>query len=193
MPPISKMRKLPPEVLAEVNRCLADGMTVENLANLLKTAGHDVSAAGVGRYRKWWSEHVEPTLAYRAFVDATTSGRTDRTENRAGILNVELIQAQLAEALTELKGSKLPVKKRIEVLATAAVAQAKLSTARREEIMGMIRLADYQEALEAREGELLKKQNGKLVRIEFVDAKALEAPKSEATTGDEKPAGEAKV
>jgi len=182
MPPISKMRKLPPEVLAEVNRCLADGMSVENLANLLRAAGHDVSAAGVGRYRKWWAEHVEPTLAYRAFVDATTSGLTDKVENRAGILNMELIQAQLAEALTELKNSALPVKKRIEVLCSAAVAQAKLSTARREEIMGMIRLADYQEALEAREGELLKKQDGKLVRVEFVEARAVEGPKEQPDT-----------
>ena len=173
MPPVSKMRKLPPEVLAEVNRCLADGMTVENLANLLRAAGHDVSAAGVGRYRKWWADHVEPTLAYRAFVDATTSGLTDKAENRAGILNMEMLQAQLAEALTELKNSDLPIKQRMEVLASAAVAQAKLSTARREEIMGMIRLADYKSALEAKEGELLKKEGGKLVRVEFVEAPAL--------------------
>lgn len=185
MPPISKMRKLPPEVLAEVNRCLSDGMSVENLANLLRAAGHDVSAAGVGRYRKWWADHVEPTLAFRAFVDATTTGLTDKAENRAGILNMELIQAQLAEALTELKNSTLPVKKRIEVLCSAAVAQAKLSTARREEIMGMIRLADYKAALEAKEGELLKKEGGKLVRVEFVEAtpvqKAIAAPDEQET------------
>ena len=77
------------------------------------------------------------------------------------------------------------MKKRIEVLCSAAVAQAKLSTARREEIMGMIRLADYKAALEAKEGELLKKEGGKLVRVEFVEAtpvqKAIAAPDEQET------------
>ena len=115
---------------------------------------------------------MEPTLAYRAFVDAVADGLTSNPENRAGVLNLEMIQAQLAEALTELKGDDMPLKKRMELLAAAAVAQAKLSTARREEIHGMVKLADYREAMAAREGDILQKQGGKLVRVEFVDAPA---------------------
>lgn len=182
MPPLSKMRKLPPDVLEEVNRCLSDGMSVEALTRLLQSAGHDVSAAGVGRYRKWWGQHVEPTLAYRAFVDATTTGLTDRTENRAGVLNLEMLQAQLAEALGELRGTQMPIKVRVQLLAEAALAQAKLSAARREEITGMIRLEDFTEALKAREGDLLKKQDGKLVRVEFVEAKPQTADGTESET-----------
>lgn len=193
MPPISKMRKLPADVQEEVNRCFADGMTVEAVAKLLRAAGHDVSPAGVGRYRKWWGEHVEPTVTWRAFVDATTTGLTDRTENRAGVLNLEMMQAQLAEALGELKKTEMPVKKRIELLLNASLAQAKISTARREEISSMIRLADYKTALEAREGELLKKQDGKLVRVEFVEAKAVESAKDEPVGEGEKPDNGAKA
>ena len=172
MPPVNKIRKLPPDVLAEVNKALADGMSVEQVQRLLAGLGHKVSTAGVGRYRKWWAHHVEPTLAYRAFVDAVADGLTSNPENRAGVRYLEMIQAQLAEALTELKGDDMPLKKRMELLAAAAVAQAKLSTARREEIHGMVKLADYREAMAAREGDILQKQGGKLVRVEFVDAPA---------------------
>lgn len=172
MPPVNKIRKLPPDVLAEVNKALADGMSVEQVQRLIAGLGHQVSVAGVGRYRRWWALHVEPTLAYRAFVDAVADNLVSNPENRAGVLNLEMIQAQLAEALTELKGEEMPLKKRMELLAAAAVAQAKLSTARREEIHGMVKLADYREAIAAREGDILQKQGGKLVRVEFVDAPA---------------------
>ena len=98
---------------------------------------------------------------------------------------------QLAEALSELKDTELTIKKRIEILMDAAIAQAKLSTARRDEITGMVKLEDYKAAIEAKEGELLKKQDGKLVRVEFVEARAVARPEAEAvvknclTTGEE--------
>lgn len=172
MPPVSKMRRLPPAVLDEVNKLFADGMSVEDVAHVLQSAGHAVSTAGVGRYRKWWSDHVEPTLAFRAMLEATAPNLIEKVENRTGLLNLEVIQMQLAEALSELKDTELTIKKRIEILMDAAIAQAKLSTARRDEITGMVKLEDYKAAIEAKEGELLKKQDGKLVRVEFVEAKA---------------------
>lgn len=172
MPPVSKMRRLPPAVLDEVNKLFADGMSVEDVAHVLQSAGHAVSAAGVGRYRKWWADHVEPTLAFRAMLEASAPNLIEKVENRTGLLNLEVIQMQLAEALSELKDTELTIKKRIEILMDAAIAQAKLSTARRDEITGMVKLEDYKAAIEAKDGELLKKQDGKLVRVEFVEAKA---------------------
>ena len=177
MPPLSKMKRLPPEVREEVHRLFADGVTIEQVTAHLRELGHQVTLGGVGRYRRYWAERIQPALDFRAFVAEQLPSLADQSENRLGLLNLELLQQKLNQALVKLDAKALDA----EVLVKVGMAQGMASRSRREEIMAALRLEDLKAVLEATEGDLLEKRDGRLVRVEFVEASTAKAlPEGEA-------------
>ena len=60
--------------------------------------GHQVTLGGVGRYRRYWAERIQPALDFRAFVAEQLPSLADQSENRLGLLNLELLQQKLNQA-----------------------------------------------------------------------------------------------
>ena len=181
MPPLSKMKRLPPEVREEVHRLFADGVTIEQVTAHLRELGHQVTLGGVGRYRRYWAERIQPALDFRAFVAEQLPSLADQSENRLGLLNLELLQQKLNQALVKLDAEALDAEALVKLLVKVGMAQGMVSRSRREEIMAALRLEDLKAVLEATEGDLLEKRDGRLVRVEFVEASTAKAlPEGEA-------------
>lgn len=183
MPPLSKMRRLPPEVRDEVHRLFAEGVTIEQVTEHLQALGHAVTLGGVGRYRRYWAERIAPALEFRAFVAEQMPSLADQAENKLGLLNLELLQQKLNSALARLDDEGLDAEALVKLLVKAGMAQSMASRSRREEIASALKLEDLRAVLEAAEGELLEKRDGRLVRVEFVEppqAALPEPPKRKA-------------
>lgn len=170
MPPLNRVRRMPPEIRDEVHRLFAGGATTEAVADHLRGMGRNVSNSGVGRYRKYWAERIAPALEFREFVASQLPSLADQTENKLGLLNLELLQQRLNAALGKLDPESLDAEALVKLLVKAGMAQSMASRARREEITSAAKLEDYRAALEAKDGDLLTKRGDKLVRVEFVDA-----------------------
>ena len=101
MPPLSKMKRLPPEVREEVHRLFADGVTIEQVTAHLRELGHQVTLGGVGRYRRYWAERIQPALDFGSMVAEAIEVR-DLLEKRDGrLVRVEFVEASTAKALPE--------------------------------------------------------------------------------------------
>ena len=175
MPPLSKMKRLPPEVREEVHRLFAEGVTIEQVTVHLRALGHDVTPGGVGRYRRYWAERIAPALEFRAFVAEQMPSLADQAENKLGLLNLELLQQKLNEALVRMDAEALDAEALVKLLVKAGMAQSMASRSRREEIASALKLEDLRAVMDAKEGELLEKRDGRLVRVEFVQAPAADA------------------
>lgn len=169
MPPVSKVRKLPAEVREMVNDLLGRGVPVAQIADHLRGMGHDVSSAGVGRYRKEWQDSVKDLAEAREFAEAVIRDMAQQPEGKGARLNSELLQATLFTALVEVRSRGLEPEKAIPLLLKGAMTQQMISRAAKDDADMQIKSAGFREAHKAKEGDLLTKKNGMLVRVELVE------------------------
>ena len=169
MPPVSKIRKLPPELREMVNEMLDRGVPVADIADTLRGLGQDVSASGVGRYRLDWQESVKDLAEAREFAEVVVRNMAEQPEGKGARLNAELIQGALFSSLVSLRTKNLEPDKAIPLLLKGAMTQQMISRAAKDDTDTQIKSAAYREAQQAKDGDLLTKKDGKLVRVEFVE------------------------
>lgn len=106
----SKVQKLPPEVVAAVNRLLVDGFTYDQVVEFLNKQGHDVSRSSVGRYGQHFLQKLERLKLAREQAKAivTEMDGTPATEmhEAANQLAVNLIMDTLMQ-IDDLQGAKV--------------------------------------------------------------------------------------
>lgn len=168
MPPVSKVRKLPPELRQMVNAALDRGETVADIAAHLRSLGADVSASGVGRYRLEWQESIKDLAEAREFAEVVVRDMADQPEGKGARLNTELIQGALFTALIALRTKNLEPDKAIPLLLKGAMTQQMVSRAAKDDTDTIIKSSGF---ADAKQGDLLVKQGDKLVRVELIEPK----------------------
>lgn len=103
-------RELPPEIVEAVNQKLVDGFTYEEIANWLRSLGHEVSRSTVGRYGKEFLSKLERLKLAKEQAKAIVSemGDAPATElhEAANQLAVQLIMETLIR-VPDLEGEKV--------------------------------------------------------------------------------------
>lgn len=168
-PPVSKIRKLPPELREMVNEMLDQGVSVADIADRLRSFGQDVSASGVGRYRLDWRESVKDLAEAREFAEVVVRNMAEQPEGKGARLNAELIQGALFSSLVAMRAKNLEPDQAIPLLLKGAMTQQMISRAAKDDTDMQIKSAEYREARQAKDGDLLTKRDGKLVRVELVE------------------------
>lgn len=94
MPRKSSIKDLPPEVLAQVNRILTEGVwTLNELVDHLKDAGHPRSRSALGRYKKQLDRVSDRLRRSRDMADALVREiGPGLAEGKTGRMLVEILQ-----------------------------------------------------------------------------------------------------
>lgn len=126
----SKIDKLPPEIRDAVNIKLTEGFTYQQIAEWIKTQGHDVSYGSVGRYGKGFLAKMEKLRQARdqakVIVSEARDGPALEMVEAANQMAVQVILERLIE-MDDIKGAKsTEVLKALALLERSAVQREKL-------------------------------------------------------------------
>lgn len=144
---VNRMRRLPREILDEVNRRLEGGWTVTEVTQALRELGADISRSAVGRYRKQWAEQIRDLAEVREFSRTVVAELSKQPESRMARLNTELMEAALFKCMNGLRAmTEEDPEKAIKLINKGAMAQMLLSRARRDDSETIIKADCYAEA-----------------------------------------------
>lgn len=144
---VNRMRRLPREILDEVNRRLEEGWTVTEVTQALRELGADISRSAVGRYRKQWAEQIRDLAEVREFSRTVVAELSKQPESRMARLNTELMEAALFKCMNGLRAmTEEDPEKAIKLINKGAMAQMLLSRARRDDSETIIKADGYAEA-----------------------------------------------
>lgn len=144
---VNRMRRLPREILDEVNRRLEGGWTVTEVTQALRELGADISRSAVGRYRKQWAEQIRDLAEVREFSRTVVAELSKQPESRMARLNTELMEAALFKCMNGLRAMiEEDPEKAIKLINKGAMAQMLLSRARRDDSETIIKADGYAEA-----------------------------------------------
>lgn len=144
---VNRMRRLPREILDEVNRRLEGGWTVTEVTQALRELGADISRSAVGRYRKQWAEQIRDLAEVREFSRTVVAELSKQPESRMARLNTELMEAALFKCMNGLRAmTEEDPEKAIKLINKGAMAQMLLSRARRDDSETIIKADGYAEA-----------------------------------------------
>ena len=139
----SSIERLPPELREAVDAAIADGATIDEIADLIRGEGGACSRSAVGRYTKNVRDLIlrqqETDRANEMWVRALG----ERPEGRAGLILIETLRSLTLAALAELS-------KREEPVSTAELARLALVLKR---IEGTDKLRLERERAAAKEAE----------------------------------------
>lgn len=144
---VNRMRRLPREILDEVNRRLEGGWTVTEVTQALRELGTDISRSAVGRYRKQWADQIRDLAEVREFSRTVVAELSKQPESRMARLNTELLEAALFKCMNGLRAmTEDDPEKAIKLINKGAMAQMLLSRARRDDSETIIKADGYAEA-----------------------------------------------
>ena len=105
----SSIARLPPELREAVDAAIADGATIDEIADLIRGEGGACSRSAVGRYTKTMRDLIlrqqETDRANEMWVRALG----ERPEGRAGLILIETLRSLTLAALADLSGREEPV------------------------------------------------------------------------------------
>lgn len=102
----SSIRKLPPELRAEIDRLLTDGRhTLREITDHLRSMGAEVSKSAVHRYSQEFEDVAKDIRIAREMAQAIGRELEDATEGDAGRLGIESLQALLFRARAQIASS----------------------------------------------------------------------------------------
>ena len=104
----SSIAQLPPELREAVDAAIADGATIDEIADLIRGEGGACSRSAVGRYTKNLRDLIlrqqETDRANEMWVRALG----ERTEGRAGLILIETLRTMTLSTLAELSQRETP-------------------------------------------------------------------------------------
>ena len=104
----SSIARLPPELREAVDAAIADGATIDEIADLIRGEGGACSRSAVGRYTKTMRDLIlrqqEADRANEMWVRALG----ERAEGRAGLILIETLRTMTLSTLAELSQRETP-------------------------------------------------------------------------------------
>ena len=104
----SSIARLPPELREAVDAAIADGATIDEIADLIRGEGNACSRSAVGRYTKTMRDLIlrqqEADRANEMWVRALG----ERAEGRAGLILIETLRTMTLSTMAELSQRETP-------------------------------------------------------------------------------------
>ena len=105
----SSIERLPPELREAVDAAIADGATIDEIADLIRGEGGACSRSAVGRYTKNVRDLIRRQQETDRGIEAWVRALGERTEGRAGLILIETLRSLTLAALADLSGREEPV------------------------------------------------------------------------------------
>ena len=105
----SSIARLPPELREAVDAAIADGATIDEIADLIRGEGGACSRSAVGRYTKNVRDLIRRQQETDRGIEAWVRALGERTEGRAGLILIETLRSLTLAALADLSGREEPV------------------------------------------------------------------------------------
>ena len=140
----SSIARLPPELREAVDAAIADGATIDEIADLIRGEGGACSRSAVGRYTKNLRDLIRQQQETDRGIEMWVRELGERPEGRAGLILIETLRTMTLSTMADLSGREEPV-------STAELARLAL-VLKRIEGTDKLRLAREQAAAKAAPG-----------------------------------------
>ena len=105
----SSIARLPPELREAVDAAIADGATIDEIADLIRGEGGACSRSAVGRYTKTVRDLIRQQQEADRANEMWVRALGERTQGRAGLILIETLRTMTLAALADLSGREEPV------------------------------------------------------------------------------------
>ncbi len=101
MSPPNKVDELPPEILAEAQKLLREGRTIDEITSKLRELGMNVSRSGVGRWKKSAMKSMRSMQRAQAFGAEWAKSLKEDPEGKVGRLLIEMGKTAVLDKLLD--------------------------------------------------------------------------------------------
>ena len=105
----SSIARLPPELREAVDAAIADGATIDEIADLIRGEGGACSRSAVGRYTKNVRDLILRQQEADRGIEMWVRALGERTEGRAGLILIETLRTMTLGTMAEFAKSGEPV------------------------------------------------------------------------------------
>ena len=105
----SSVARLPPTLREAVDAAIADGATIDEIADLIRADGGACSRSAVGRYVKNMRDLIRQQQEADRASEAWVRALGERAEGRAGLILIETLRTLTLSALADLSRREEPV------------------------------------------------------------------------------------
>ena len=98
----SSIARLPPELREAVDAAIADGATIDEIANLIRGEGGACSRSAVGRYTKNMRDLIRQQQEADRANEMWVRALGERAEGRAGLILIETLRTMTLSTMAEL-------------------------------------------------------------------------------------------
>ena len=105
----SSIARLPPELREAVDAAIADGATIDEIADLIRGEGGACSRSAVGRYTKNLRDLIRQQQETDRANEMWVRALGERTEGRAGLILIETLRTMTLSTMAELSQRETPV------------------------------------------------------------------------------------
>lgn len=102
MPQVSKIRRLPPEIRAEVDRLIREERTVEEIVTHLRSLGGEASASSVYRYTRSARKQLEKFRQAQEVAKVWVARMGEEPNGDVAQLNVELLRTIAFQVVSDM-------------------------------------------------------------------------------------------
>jgi hypothetical protein len=99
--PPNKVDELPPEILAEAQKLLREGRTIDEITSKLRELGMNVSRSGVGRWKKSAMKSMRSMQRAQAFGAEWAKSLKEDPEGKVGRLLIEMGKTAVLDKLLD--------------------------------------------------------------------------------------------
>ena len=104
----SSVARLPPELREAVDAAIADGATIDEIADLIRGEGGACSRSAVGRYTKNVRDLIRQQQETDRGIEMWVRALGDRPEGRAGLILIETLRTMTLSTMAELSQRETP-------------------------------------------------------------------------------------
>ena len=105
----SSIERLPPELREAVDAAIADGATIDEIADLIRGEGGACSRSAVGRYTKNVRDLILRQQETNHGIEMWVRALGERAEGRAGLILIETLRTMTLSTMADLSGREEPV------------------------------------------------------------------------------------
>ena len=104
----SSIARLPPELREAVDAAIADGATIDEIADLIRGEGGACSRSAVGRYTKTMRDLILRQQETDHGIEMWVRALGERPEGRAGLILIETLRTMTLSTMAELSQRETP-------------------------------------------------------------------------------------
>ena len=105
----SSIARLPPELREAVDAAIADGATIDEIADLIRGEGGACSRSAVGRYTKNVRDLIRRQQETDRANEMWVRALGERAQGRAGLILIETLRTMTLSTMADLSGREEPV------------------------------------------------------------------------------------